>query len=68
TVFRLLHLPPLNLFDAAAADLGDCFTSQPDFTPFHAAEPDKRIFDPAFFESRAPRAVGDSLPNGGRGR
>ena len=68
TVFRLLHLPPLNLFDAAAADLGDCFTSQADFTPFHAEEPDKRIFDPAFFEGRAPQGLGDSLPNGGRER
>src|SRR5205085_7999053 len=27
TVFRILDIPPLNLYDAAAADLSDCFTS-----------------------------------------
>ena len=34
TIFRLLGLPPLNLFDAAASDLGDVFTTQPDFSPY----------------------------------
>ncbi|MCC6859762.1 MAG: bifunctional YncE family protein/alkaline phosphatase family protein, partial [Bryobacterales bacterium] len=34
TIFRLLGLPPLNLFDAAATDLSDCFTGTPDFTPY----------------------------------
>lgn len=47
TIFRLLHLPPLNLFDAAAADLSDCFTNQPDFTAYRLHDVDKRIFDPA---------------------
>lgn len=47
TVFRLLGLPPLNLFDATAADLADCFTSEPDFTPYTALPVDPRIFDPA---------------------
>jgi YVTN family beta-propeller protein len=51
TIFRLLRLPPLNLFDAAATDLADCLTSEPDPEP-HAAgyqlrEVDKRLFDPA---------------------
>ena len=45
TIFRLLRLPPLNLFDAAAADVADLFTDQPDYAPYHAAESDKRIFD-----------------------
>jgi DNA-binding beta-propeller fold protein YncE len=46
TVFRLLGLPPLNLYDATARDLSDCFTSQPDFTPFKAILPPPEIFDP----------------------
>lgn len=47
TAFRLLGLAPLNLYDAAAADLADCFTDQPDFTPYKALPPSKEIFDPA---------------------
>jgi len=46
TVFRLLHLPPLNLFDAAASDLSDCFASQPDFEGYKLLDVDRRIFDP----------------------
>jgi YVTN family beta-propeller protein len=45
TVFRLLHLPPLNLFDAAAADLSDLFAAQADEAGFHAVAADKRIFE-----------------------
>jgi len=45
TIFRLLHVPPLNLFDATAADLGDCFSSKPDFSAYHALSVDKRVFD-----------------------
>lgn len=44
TVFRLLRVPPLNLFDASAADLADCFTASPDASPYQAREVDKRIF------------------------
>jgi YVTN family beta-propeller protein len=47
TIFRLLGVPPLNLFDASASDLSDCFASRPDPAPYRAAEVDKRIFDPA---------------------
>ena len=47
TVFRLLGIPPLNLFDATASDLSDCFTSTPDFTPYTALPSDSRLFDPA---------------------
>lgn len=46
TVFELLRLPPMNLMDAAAASLRDMMTGEPDFTPFTAVEPDRRIFDP----------------------
>jgi len=46
--FNLIFgLPPLNQYDAAASDLADMFTSQPDFTPYEALPPDTRIFDPA---------------------
>jgi len=47
TVFRLLGVPPLNLFDAAASDLADCFTGEPDFAPYEALAVDPRLFDPA---------------------
>lgn len=47
TVLELLHLPPMNLNDATAAALGDLFTDKPDLTPFTAATPDVRIFDPS---------------------
>jgi hypothetical protein len=46
-MFRLLHLPPLNLFDASAADLSDCFTTTPDPARYHVLDVDKRLFDPA---------------------
>jgi hypothetical protein len=47
TAFRLLKLPPLNLYDATAADLADCLTDQPDLTPYTALPVDRTIFDPA---------------------
>lgn len=46
TIFRLLRLPPLNLFDAAASDLSDCFAAQPDFEGYKLEDVDRRIFDP----------------------
>jgi YVTN family beta-propeller protein len=47
TVFRLLGIPPLNLFDAAAADLADCFTGEPDFTAYQVLPINPELFDPA---------------------
>ena len=47
TVFRLLRVPPLNLFDATASDLSDCFTGTPDFSPYKALPIDANLFDPA---------------------
>ncbi len=47
TVYRLLGLPDLNLYDAAASDLADLFTAQADFRPYRALPVDPRIFDPA---------------------
>jgi hypothetical protein len=40
-------LPPLNLFDAIAAILSDCFTNTPDYEGYQARKEDVRIFDPA---------------------
>lgn len=47
TVFRILHLPPLNLYDATATDLSECFTGEPDFTPYTLLPVDPQVFDPA---------------------
>jgi YVTN family beta-propeller protein len=36
TIELILGLPPMNLMDATATPMSDCFTEQPDFTPFSA--------------------------------
>jgi hypothetical protein len=46
TVFRLLGVPPLNLYDATAADLADCFTTAADLSPYTAIKPDPDLFIP----------------------
>jgi YVTN family beta-propeller protein len=46
TILSLLHLPPIGLADAAARDLQDIYSAQPDYSPVSALPPDKRIFDP----------------------
>ena len=43
----IFGLPYLNQFDAAATDLADFFTAQPDFAPYDVLPSDLRIFDPA---------------------
>jgi len=57
TVFRLLRVPPLNLFDAAATDLSDCLSAAPDPAPYQAIAVDQRVFDPA-----AARQARDGQP------
>ena len=47
TVERILGLPPLNQYDAAATDLSDCFTNIPDVSPYVALPSDASIFDPS---------------------
>ncbi|MBM3726706.1 MAG: hypothetical protein FJW40_14945 [Acidobacteria bacterium] len=47
TAFRLLGIPPLNLYDATAADLADCFTNEPDFAPYELQPVNADLFDPA---------------------
>lgn len=46
TFWNILGVPYLNQYDAAATDLSDMFTSEPDFTPYNALPSDIRIFDP----------------------
>ncbi len=46
TLYEILGLPPLNLFDALANDFSDCFTTTPDFRPYTCLPVDPRIFDP----------------------
>jgi len=47
TLYQILGLPPLNMFDALASDLSDCFTTTPDYTPYTHVPVDPRVFDPA---------------------
>lgn len=46
TLYQILGLPSLNMFDALANDFSDCFTTTPDFTPYTVKPVDPRIFDP----------------------
>jgi DNA-binding beta-propeller fold protein YncE len=46
TVFRLLGAPQLNLYDAAASDLSEAFTTEPDFAPYRVLAEDPRVFVP----------------------
>ncbi len=57
TVFRLLQIPSLNLYDHAAQDLSDCFALSPDLTPFQLKPANPEIFDPA--RAKEPR---DPIP------
>lgn len=57
TAFRLLGIPSLNLYDHAAQDLMDCFTTNPDLTPFEVKPANPDIFDPA--RAKEPR---DPIP------
>jgi hypothetical protein len=54
TIFRLLGVPPLNLYDATAADLSDVFAEKPDFTPYKLLPVDARLFDPATAKKAPP--------------
>jgi hypothetical protein len=47
TIFRILRMPPLNLFDAVGTDLADCFGPDADLSPYRVQPVDPRIFDPA---------------------
>lgn len=47
TIFQILKLPPLHLWDAVATDLSDCFTNQPRWSPYRAQNVLEPLFDPA---------------------
>jgi hypothetical protein len=47
TLYEIMGLPPLNMFDALANDFSDCFMTTPDYTPYDHDAVDPRIFDPA---------------------
>lgn len=57
TVFRLLQIPSLNLYDHAAQDLSDCFALTPNLTPYQLKPANPEIFDPA--RAKEPR---DPIP------
>jgi hypothetical protein len=38
TIEQVLGVPPMNQFDASATPMWDCFSDQPDFTPYTALE------------------------------
>ncbi len=46
TIHLILGLPFLNQYDAGASDLADCFTPEPDLTPYEAVPVDPRLFEP----------------------
>jgi hypothetical protein len=46
TLYEVLGLGPLNMFDALASDFSDCFTTHPNFLPYTHVGVDPRIFDP----------------------
>ncbi len=48
TFWNVLGIPYLNQYDFGVTDMGDCFTAEPDFTPYNALPVDPRIFDPQF--------------------
>jgi hypothetical protein len=53
TMYEIFGLGPLNLFDALSNDFSDCFTDQPDFTPYTVEKVDPRLFD--WPKSRDPK-------------
>lgn len=46
TFWHILGIPYLNQYDAGATDLADCFSDEPDYTPYKAHPVDARIFVP----------------------
>ena len=57
TIYELLGLGPLNLEDALAADLGDMFTTEPNFAPYGYLASDPRVFDAAKVRIARPKTA-----------
>jgi hypothetical protein len=47
TIWNVLKIPSLNQYDAAATDLRDAFTMEPNFSPYKALPADPGILNPA---------------------
>lgn len=47
TVYEILGLPPLNLFDAVSASVGECFTDEPNYLPYKLVPANLEVFNPA---------------------
>ena len=77
TMELMLGLPPMNQMDATATSMTDCFTNQPDFTPYVAMTnlvpldqmnlPPKKISDrqlrqDAYVSARLPLEKPDQCP------
>jgi len=77
TMELILGLPPMNQMDATATPMTDCFTNQPDFTPYVAVSnnvpldqmnpPPRKIADrvlrkDAYVSSRLPLEKADQCP------
>jgi len=46
TFWNVLGIPYLNQYDFGVTDMRDCFTEEPDYTPYNALPVDIRVFDP----------------------
>jgi YVTN family beta-propeller protein len=46
TLYQILGLPALNMFDALSNDFSDCFIAEPDYRPYDHVAVDPRVFDP----------------------
>lgn len=46
TFWNVLGIPYLNQYDFGVSSLSDCFTDEPDYTPYNALPVDPRIFEP----------------------
>lgn len=46
TFWNVLGIPYLNQYDFGVTDMSDCFTGDPDYSPYNAVSVDPRIFDP----------------------
>jgi hypothetical protein len=60
TIYELLHLGPLNLEDALAADLSDAFVSTPDLQPFQHVDVDSRVFEESAAKIAHPKTSAEA--------
>ena len=58
TMYRIVDLPPVSQFDAAANVMSDFFTTTPDFTPDDALAVDRHVFDSKVARHHAQRTDG----------